>query len=815
MTHGEKPNTHGGPILDRLHSRSNITALLLFVTSLLIALVLFPSHSVTLPKYQVGDIVQKDIKSPKDFLIEDKAATREKQDQASQSVLTIYDLDDTLAAELGNRVTQAFVYMRELAETYQENAENGGQGKQPTKSEGLSTGGDVNPEEPISLHDLLWAEKQNFENVVGIQIADSDFEILEKEGFSDAISSRVDQLLETVLETGIVADKQLLLQELEKGIVVRRLSSLDEAFVKNLQNFYSRDEAQTAMTKVGRQELTDVNYGLRNLIVDVAQGMTQPNLTLNKGETEARKKKAVAEVKPVLTQVKQGEMLLREGEKVTESELHKLEALQTETDQEQLFTSIVGFILLVMIFFVITFSVNLEAYGTATVNIRDLMFLSMMLVALFFLIKVSTPLTTGIAGSIPYPVEAPSLLYAIPVATGSMTVCLFMGVRIALPFSVAMAFLAAFLFENRFEMFTFFLLSSIIGSYWVRTCKERGTLIKAGLKVGFANMLVVSALHLLKGWGMDVKLAGDWIFSFAGGVTSGILVTGLAPVIEMMFGYTTDIKMLELSNLDRPILRKLMLEAPGTYHHSVVVGSLVEAAASAIGANPLLAKASGYYHDIGKIKKPLYFIENQARGDNKHDKLAPSMSSLILIAHVKDGVDIAKNGRLGREIVDIIQQHHGTSLITYFYEKAKQQKGEHSVKMEHFRYPGPKPQTKEAGLVLLADAVEASSRALENPTPARIQGLVQKIINKIFLDGQLDDCELTLKDLHEIARSFNKILTGIHHHRIEYPEAEARVNSGPRRANGDPDRRQTRSPEDRAQEDREEGADNLKRLGMS
>jgi putative nucleotidyltransferase with HDIG domain len=811
MTHGEL-NKQGVPILDRLHSRSNITALLLLVTSLVIALVLFPSHSVTLPEYQVGDIVQKDIKSPKDFLIEDKEATRAKQEEASRSVLTIYDLDDTLTAELGNRVTQAFVYMRELAADYKSHMESDRGGKQPKE---LTTGSPVPPGDTMSLHDLIWAEKPNFENVVGIQIIDSNYEILEKEGFSNAISSHVNQLLETVLEIGIVADKQLLLQEQDKGIVVRRLSSLDEAFVRNLQSFYSRDEARTAMAKAERQGLTDVSLGLRNLIVNIAQGMTQPNLTLNKGETEARKKQAVAQVKPVLTQVKQGEMLLREGEKVTESEVYKLEALQTETEQEQPLTSIVGFILLVMIFFVISFSVNFETYGSPAVNIRDLLFLSLMLITLFFLIKVSAPLRTGIAGSVPYSVEASSLLFAIPVATGSMTVCLFMGVRVALPFSLAMAFLAAFLFENRFEMFIFFLLSSIIGSYWVRTCKERGTLIKAGLKVGFANMLVVSALHFFKGWGLDVKLVGDWMFSLVGGVTSGILVTGLAPVIEMMFGYTTDIKMLELANLDRPILRKLMLEAPGTYHHSVVVGSLVEAAAAAIGANPLLAKASGYYHDIGKIKKPLYFIENQARGENKHDKLAPSMSSLILIAHVKDGVEIAKNGRLGREIVDIIQQHHGTSLITYFYEKAKQQKGEDSVKMEHFRYPGPKPQTKEAGLVLLADAVEASSRALENPTPARIQGLVQKIINKIFLDGQLDECELTLKDLHEIARSFNKILTGIHHHRIEYPEADARVNSGPSKANGDPDRRQTRSPQDLAQEDREEGADNLKRLGMS
>jgi membrane-associated HD superfamily phosphohydrolase len=182
---------------------------------------------------------------------------------------------------------------------------------------------------------------------------------------------------------------------------------------------------------------------------------------------------------------------------------------------------------------------------------------------------------------------------------------------------------------------------------------------------------------------------------------------------------------------------------------------------------------------------------------------------------VKDGVEIARNHKLGRAIIDIIQQHHGTSLITYFYEKAKQQKGEDAVNTEHFRYPGPRPQTKEAGLVLLADAVEAASRTLENPTPARIQGLVQKIINKLFLDGQLDECELTLRDLHEIAKSFNKILTGIHHHRIEYPDGAAKMDTGTKRLNGNSDRRQAKSLQDRPKEDQEESKDNLRRLGMS
>jgi putative nucleotidyltransferase with HDIG domain len=243
------------------------------------------------------------------------------------------------------------------------------------------------------------------------------------------------------------------------------------------------------------------------------------------------------------------------------------------------------------------------------------------------------------------------------------------------------------------------------------------------------------------------------------------------------------------------------------------VGSLVEAAAATIGANPLLSKVSGYYHDIGKIKKPLYFIENQMRGENKHDKLAPSMSSLILTAHVKDGVEIARNHKLGKAIIDAIQQHHGTSLIKYFCEKAKQLKGEDAVNIEHFRYPGPKPQTKEAGLVLLADSVEAASRSLENPTPARIKGLVQRIINKIFLDEQLDECELTLRDLHEIAKSFNKILNGIHHHRIEYPREVGPDNGDG--INGNSNRRQTKSSQDRLPGDPEEGEANLRRLGMS
>ena len=798
MIHREKIKKRSISFPEHAPDRSHTMLLLLVGTSFLIALLLFPNLLVTAPRYNAGDVVQKDIKSPKDFLVEDKKATQERQEETARSILTVYDFDDVQAIELASRITHAFEYMKGLLS--------------PAIPDTIDQ---KQQDNPISFHELILKEKQNFEETLGIEISKGAYKILEKENFSDSIARQIVHLLRTTLQKGIVANKQLLLRETDKGIVVRRLSSNKDVTVRNPQKFYSLDEAKMAIANTGKESLKGVAYSLRKLIIDMAQGVIQPNVTLNKGETEERKKKAITEVKAVLTQVKQGEMLLREGEKVSEADMVKLHALESETRPHQPFTTGVGFTFLAMMFFVVSFGVNFKLDGTQTVNNKDLLLLCAILVILFFLSEVSASLAKGMARNIPYSVDPSSLFYAIPVATGPITVCLFMGLRVAVCFSLVIAFVVAFLFENRFDMFLFFLLSGTVGTYWVRTCKERGTLIKAGLKVGLVNILVVTALHMFKGSGLELKLVGDWTFALVGGLSAGILATGFAPVIEMIFGYTTDIKLLELANLDRPILRKLMLEAPGTYHHSVIVGSLVEAAAAAIGANPLLAKVSGYYHDIGKIKKPLYFIENQVGRENRHDRLAPSMSSLILISHAKDGVEMARKHRLGKAIIDIIQQHHGTSLITYFYEKAKHLKGEDAVNMEDFRYPGPKPQTKEAGLVLLADSVEAASRTLENPTPARIKGLVQKIINNIFLDGQLDECELTLKDLHEIARSFNKILNGIHHHRIEYPEGVARINGGTKKLNGNSDNRQPKSLQDGPRGNTEEGEGNLKRLGMS
>jgi hypothetical protein len=238
----------------------------------------------------------------------------------------------------------------------------------------------------------------------------------------------------------------------------------------------------------------------------------------------------------------------------------------------------------------------------------------------------------------------------------------------------------------------------------------------------------------------------------------------------MLMGYTTRFRMMELMNLEHPLLQELMMAVPGTYHHSLVVSNLVEAGAAAIGANSLLCKVGALYHDIGKISRPEYFVENQFGGPNPHDKLSPAMSALILFSHVKQGAELAEEYHLGKEITDIILQHHGTRSTMYFYNKAVQM-GEHPS-LQDYAYPGPRPQSRESAIVMLADSVEASSRTLVEPTPARIRAHVTKIVNAVYAEGQLDESDLTFRDLNKLIDSFVRIITGLFHQRIAYPEAK-------------------------------------------
>jgi len=771
-------------------SSKSVRWFILIGFTIIFTIILYPTLIITKHCYKLGDVAEKNIKAPKDFLVEDEGATEENRKRAAEEVLPVYDINESLSVKLSQNVKQAFAEMADIFEAYKENQGN------------------------ASLNEKLWQLKESFEEKIGITVNDGAYKILIEENFSSNIADLISSILTEIINNGVVINKNILLKESNKAIILRNVETKTEKVVYDLKSLYSADQAKTMVRIIGQPLLKDMDYNLINLIANFVQKLIQPNITLNINETEERKKRAAAEIKPVLYKIKTGEMLLREGEIITKVQLLKLKNLLMQTKKERILAISIGAAMIMLCLLVLTYILYINHNSRFARNHnKNLMVMACMLIIMLLLARVSAPLSEALTQNSTFAISPSSIIFGIPIATGAMIICLFLGLEIAIPFALLTAACTAVIFQNRFEIFIYFLLNSAMAAYWLQNCRERKVFITAGLKIGLLNVVLSTAIAVYISGFLGLKILEVWAFAFMGGIVAGIVTTGIVPIVEIAFGYTTDITLLELANLERPILRRLMIEAPGTYHHSVIVGNMVEAAATEIGANPLLAKACGYYHDIGKIKKPLYFIENQKNGKNKHNKLAPSMSKHILVAHVKEGVEMAKQNKLGQDIIDTIRQHHGTSLITYFYEKAKKQKGEDNIEIDNFRYPGPKPQTREAGLVMLADVVEAASRALDNPTPSRIQGLVQNLINKIFSDGQIDNCELTLKDLHKIAKTFNSILSGIHHHRIDYPEKSSSING--KAKDESPDRQQAKQSQNFSGNDTEKCSGHLKRLGLS
>ena len=766
------------------------------------AFLIYPDLIATKNIYKLGDVVKRDVKASKNFFIENQKATRGNKKKAEEKVPTVYDFDITFAPKLIKRITLAFDESRAFFVS-------------PGDSEKNDSSTIHQVREKKFAREQIEAIKRKFEKQIGIPVSMDAYNILVKEKFSSEISDIITRILFAILDNGVVENKEFFLEEAGEIIIRRYTGNRMEKPVTALKKYYGLSQAKTMVRIVGQPILTKTDYILLNLIVDFCQALIKPNITLNKSETLRLKRIAANNVKPVLYKIKAGEMLMREGERVTYAHLQKLKAMKEDgATKEKLILNSIGAAMIIASMLIILYLIIITRHDHTLLHTnKNLLFIGSILLLFMIMSAVSSYISKSLNYDFMIFLSRSSILYGIPLAAGSMIICMFLNINIAIAFALVSSVSITIILNNRFDIFIFFWISSTMGAYWTQKTRKRNVLVKAGVKLGILNVLIVTLLNIYLARSYNFNLLWDWGFAFSGGIMAGIITSGILPLLETIFNYTTDIKLLELANLEQPILKKLMMESPGTYHHCMVVGSMAEAAAFEIGANPLLAKVCGYYHDIGKITKSHYFIENQSDGKNKHDKLAPSMSSLILISHVKDGAEIARENKLGQEIIDVIKQHHGTSLISYFFEKAKKLKGEDAVKIDNFRYPGPKPQTRLAGLIMLADIVEASSKTLNNPTPSRIQGLVQNTINNVFSDGQLDECELTLKDLHNIAKSFNQILIGIHHHRIDYPEKQS-ANGG-KKTSGSIDNKQPKSTPGEPEGNKKKSTGSLKRLGMS
>ncbi len=792
-----------------IHSRVYLW-IYLIILSATISLLLFPNIlDISKEQYSLGEVTEKDIKASHDFLIEDKELTEQRREEAVKASLFVYDFDGSGAA-LNSRIREAFSYGRsELERILASELE---QGIKATSEP-----------DRIQYSEELRRLRDKFFELSGIGKDPVLFAQLVNNGFSQHIDDDVLLAVNRILRKGVVGNKTVLMAQKGKGITLRDIDTQEELKVDDLDRFYDLEGARQQVNRILHElPVNEAGAEMVEAAGRFAQSVIRPNVTFNKRETELLKDKARETVKPIYFQVKKGEMIVREGEKINPTHLLKLET-RAKLKRNPPIGVVLSMALMIGILLAVSYSILLRRPSALKGDARSLAFTSLTLLFMFLIALLYDRVAEEVARALFF-FTTQALLLALPISLGAILVSVFQGLDVAIAFSVVISILASIVMGWRLEYFIYFLTGSLLAAYGVRNCRERMVLIKTGLRVGVLNIVMAIVIHALSIQTLFGRLyspggAISLVACFLGGALAGVVATGFLPLIEILFGFTTDIKLLELSSLDQPILKDLMVKAPGTYHHSVIVSNMVEATAEGINANPLLAKVSAYYHDIGKVRKPLYFVENQLRGDNRHEKLAPSMSSLILISHVKDGVELARQHRLGKEIIDIIKQHQGTGLISYFYQKAKEQsrgRGNKAspVKEEDFRYPGPKPQTKEAGLVLLADAVEATSRNLVDPTPARVKGLVQKIINNVFSDGQLDECELTLKDLNQIAKSFTKTLSGIFHSRIEYPEPVIKGEAGRKKENGDSSSFSAPNGRHRSSEAEGEAREDLKRLGI-
>jgi putative nucleotidyltransferase with HDIG domain len=765
-------------------------AALVVLSATVATLMLSPSiHKIDLPvsDSDVGKVSPINIRADRDYVLTDEDATERAQVEAAAQVRAFYIHDMDIGDRIAQRINEAFGFIRAVTEGG--GRETGDAGTRPGKAAGgqkdkkaaekvLKAAKPARPRskpitDPAQLARLK-DSRAEFVKILQVPVDDDEFEALARTGFSREAEDGILALITPLMQDMLVSSKDLLAAERNTGITVQRLFAAEqraEGTIASVGAIKDIDEARRIIDRKADFILADLPRERRVAIASLAKKLIEPNLRYDKAETERRKEEARTRVIPITIALKKGQMIVRDGDKIEKRHLMIFRGMREATKDHRDILMSVGIFVFSMLLIVIPYYFARSFVRKFAPKPRDLVFMQMLLIGLMLMGKLFVLMGGALAEQSRY-VPMRAFMFVIPFAAGAMMCRFILNSESALVFSIIASLFAGLSLDGNLWYAGYTFIGSIVAAHGVAQATQRTTVLKAGMLTGLANVAVALALSMFSNEVLWSELAISAVFALGNGLLTAMIVTAFTPAVEVMFGYVTDIKLLEQANLNHPLLKELIVQAPGTYHHSIVVGSLVEAAAEAIGANPLLSRVCAYYHDIGKIKKPLYFGENQKDGLNRLDQNTPPMSALIIKAHVKDGVEIAKAHRLGQPIIDVITQHHGTSIIKYFYQKAKTLAAPGDTVDEHiYRYPGPKPQTREAALVMLADAVEAAARSVPNLDAVRLRGLVQKIINNFFRDQQLSECDLTLKDLHRIAAAFIMVLEGIYHGRPEYQES--------------------------------------------
>lgn len=741
----------------RFHIRRNT---LIFLFCLFMSFLILIEIDFVYTGYSEGDTAVVDIRAPRQLELIDEKDTNSKKLLAEQSVPNVFDHSPNHGDKTFNNIYDGFRQMRKLLA-----------GQPWPKKE-------VEREEKIKE---FLRYQSNFEEILQVDsIPSRVFEWLVENRFHAHIENVLIRAVEKTSSLKIASDVGTLKAAGDEKVVVRRQDAFGRGGevitpLSEIHDVYTIRQNLTLEGLRGTQHLSPKDS---ENIIKLAQLLIRPNLTLNPQETNARRQKARDAVLPVVINVKKGQTVISEGAKFQSTHIRILEEIRKINSQRnQDFSALMMAVLMVTIILVFISYLRRFTLNKVSVSTKDFLTMGLVTLAMAGLCRVFFFLLTGaLENQTGLQVPSNLFVYALPAAAGPMLIGLLItSGEVIFLYTLFSAMILSFMVDFNFGFLVVSAVSGIAGARGVHNCRKRNQIYWAGVRTGAINMITIAIITLL----MNSTVGDLWktvmwnsAAGFFSGIFSSMIAMMLVPLLESIFSYTTNVRLLELGNLDHPLLKEMIVKAPGTYHHSLVVGNMVEAAAEDIGANSLLAKVASYYHDIGKTGHAGYFIENQRSGQNPHDHLSPNMSKTILVSHVKDGVELASEHKLGKPISDIILQHHGTTVMSFFLNRAKERlaEGETEISDEDFRYPGPRPQFREAALCMLADSIEAAARSLDEPNPVRLQNICKNIINRKFMDGQLDECQLTLRDLSLIEKAFYKVLVGIHHQRIDYPK---------------------------------------------
>lgn len=742
----------------------NIVALLVVIAATA-ALLLQPSDDdslLGLPQLAVGERAPRTIKAPRDFAVADPETTERLRLDAVAKVLPVYDLSTGLGVEVKNRIERAYA---EMTGTIPQETPEAAAAKRPP--------------EPRTFRPEDRELADNFMRALQLYFEDHELEVLFRGGFGEQIRDAAIMVARTVFEQHIVEDKDFVRLQAPQGITLRvlgRTGELEhEQTLHQLRNLLGLDQARASVDEIVAKKLDHLSPVERRSVALVVKRLLRPNVVANTAETQARWARERTAVRTVVIPIKRGETVLPAGEIVTARHLLIVEGIAQELEAESRYQLPIGSALVVVLLVILAYRFQRQGRRRFLGSHRDLAFAATVYVVTIVLSWLSYEAAGSLAEHFPSVGVGPFARLA-PVAFGPLLLRFVSGREVAAAFTPLAALTVGLMMDNSLHYAVYALAGGLGAASVVDAERPRWRIFFAGLVAASAQILAVVALSLLESRFSVDSASMELLGAIGSGVGSALLVFAVVPAVEVLFGYTSPAKLQELANLNHPLLRDLLVQAPGTYHHSIVVGALAEAGARAVGADPLLARVGGYYHDVGKLKNPRSFWENTTRRAGEEISPRRTISSFGQAAsiseeareiklHVGDGLEIGAHHRLGQPILEIIAQHHGTKTIRRL-EKKLAEGGASIPPMPAgaLEYPGPRPLTAEAGLVMLADGVEAATEALLAATPIEggmLEATVQRVVFEAIAGGQLDHCPLTLQDLNVVAAEFVVVLRDI------------------------------------------------------